>query len=205
MSARQEILTALCALLLGFPGVGCAPGSETRDDAARDEESLPPEVTSARTPEEVLERILALGGGRPGTLPVEAWERAEQATLSFLPPLEGTLQGASWRVTYTDLPRADYLAVDLMEGTEAAADRRAWFHVVYLPEPIPGEPYDAEPLQGFPTAGEPGRYLRLRAGEIDLLAVPESPELRSEDALRDLVGRFDLKALAALTPQEHAR
>ena len=199
MITRLQPLSLVSFLLLGIsvacgpaPGTGGSPGGEV---------SLPPEVASARTPEEVLEAILALGRSRPGRLSPEAWDRAEKAIRAYLPPLEGRLDGDRWRVIYTDLPRADYLAVDLMDGSGDESRRRAWFHLVYLPEPLPGEELAGEPLAGFPTSGQPGRYLRLRAGKIDLLAVPEVPELRSDESLRELVSRFDLQGLAALEPE----
>lgn len=201
MTVRLEPLVTVSVLVLGTSIVGCASEPESREKVeARAEDLLPPELASARTPVEELEIVLALGRSRPGRLPVEAWNRAEEAIRAFLPPLEGALEGASWRVIYTDLPRADYLAVDLMDGTSDEAERRAWFHLVYLPDPLPGEPFDGEPLAGFPTSGEPGRYLRLRAGTIDLLAVPEEPGLAEEESLRELVSRFDLEGLAALEP-----
>lgn len=190
---RAPVLGATIALvgLLGCGEPSAAPGPTAGVEEA---EPLPPSVAALASPEERLAAILALGD-EPGRLPLAAWTEAEEALRGYLPTV--AKEGRSWRIVYTDLPAGDYLAFDLLDGEGDEAPRLAWFHLLFRPAPLSGDRFDGEPMRGFATDERPGRYLRVRLGDLELLAVPESEELRGR-GLRELVGRFDLEGLARL-------
>jgi hypothetical protein len=199
-----SLLVPVVATSAGLGIAGCGdrraadlePGVEAPGEpGAADEEPLPAAVAALASPDERLAAILVLGD-EPGRLPSAAWREAESALASYLPSV--TAEGLSWRVIYTDLPAGDFLAIDLLEGEGDLAPRRAWLHLLYRPAPFPDERFDGRPIRGFSTVEVPGRYLRVQLGELELLAVPDAAAMRTEVALRELVGRLDLEGLARL-------
>ena len=70
-------------------------------------------------------------GARPGELTAEERGEAERLLLAMLPALDGPLAGHRWRVAYDDLPQADFVSVDLMQGDGDAAPRAMWFHILW--------------------------------------------------------------------------
>jgi len=155
-------------------------------------------AAGATTPVSRLSELLRRGA-QPGELTLAERAEVERLVTGLLPKLAGPLAGYEWRVAYDDLPVGDFVSVDLLQGSGEAAPRAIWFHLVWRGALTAAEreAWGAQ-LGRFPARGVPGHHLFVRAGGVELRAVAEAPAFRDDSRLRDLVGRFDLDALARL-------
>ncbi|HEV8632235.1 MAG TPA: hypothetical protein VGV61_18115 [Thermoanaerobaculia bacterium] len=145
-----------------------------------------------------LSRLLR-EGALPGELTVAERGEAERLLLPVLPKLDGALAGYRWRVAYDDLPDGDFMSVDLMQGEGEAAPRAMWFHLFWRGA-LPAAEQGAYLLRlgPWPARGIEGHHLFVRLGDVELRAVAEAPEFRDAQRIREVLGRFDLAALARL-------
>lgn len=173
----------LLAALLG----GLACGGAGRGGAGGDE------------PRERLSELLRRGA-QPGALRVEEREEIEELVLGLLPATEGALAGHRWRIAYDDLPVGDFLSIDLVAGEDdATATRPVWLHLVWRGALGEAERAAYSKAVGrWPARGVDDHHLFVRAGNVELRAVADSPEYRDPARLRAFVESFDLDALAAL-------
>lgn len=184
----------LSGTLPGILLVGCLVGSCGASPPS-------PELPDASDPAVAVDPIPRLGellrrGAQPGQLEPGERREVEELVPLVLPEIAGDLAGHRWRVDYIDLPRADFVAVDLMSGEGEEAPRAAWIHIFYRsPEARPREPYSGS-LGPYPARGVPGEYLFVQAGSVEVRAVAEAPELREPGRLEELLERFELETLA---------
>jgi len=138
-------------------------------------------------------------GARPGELTAGERAEAERLLLGMLPALSGPLAGCRWRVAYDDLPQADFVSVDLMQGDGEAAPRAMWFHLFWRGAEPAGE-LGLWPLRlgRWPARGVEGHHLFVRLGGLELRAVADAPEYREAGRMRAVLDRFDLDAFARL-------
>lgn len=157
-----------------------------------------PKDTGATGPAARLSELLRKGS-RPGELTAAEREEAERLLLAALPKLSGPLAAYRWRVAYDDLPEADFVSIDLMQGDGEAAPRAVWFHLFWR-GPLGAAERDAWPLRlgSFPARGVEGHHLFVRLGSIELRAVADAKEYRDRERLRSAIERIDLDALARL-------
>jgi hypothetical protein len=176
------IALLLAALVLAGCGERERPQSELAGAAAGD-------------PADRLAELLPRGA-QPGALTLEERQEVEELILAVLPETTGELAGYRWRVTYIDLPEADFIAADLLTGGEDLAPRAAWVHVFWRSSAAqPRAEYPGR-LGPYPARGLPGHHLFVRAGRVEVRAVAEAEELRRPGALEALVEGFDLARLA---------
>jgi hypothetical protein len=190
-TARQRWLLLGAGALVWVALTGCG--------APRAPSDLDEAASAAATPGDPGSRLgdLLRRGAQPGGLSLEQQGEVESLILQVLPEAAGDLDGHRWRVTYIDLPRAGFVAIDLMEEEGDAAPRAAWFHLFYRsPQAAPSEPY-SERLGPYPARHEPGELLFVQAGRVELRAVPESDRLEEPGRLEELVQAFDLELLAS--------
>ena len=156
------------------------------------------EQTTAANPVERLSALLRQGA-RPGELSAQERDEAERLLLAMLPALNGPLAGYRWRVAYDDLPQADFVSVDLMQGDGDAAPRAMWFHLFWRGT-LPASERAAWALRlgRWPARGVEGHHLFVRLGGLELRAVADAPEYRDAGRLRSVLERFDLDAFARL-------
>jgi hypothetical protein len=156
---------------------------------------------AAPAPLDPVARLSALmrQGTRPGELTADERAEAERLLERMLPALQGPLVGHRWRIAYVDLPKADFVSVDLMDGDGETAPRAMWFHVFWRGELQPRE-REAWPLRlgRWPAQGLEGHHLFVRAGGLELRAVADAAEYRDAGRMRALLERFDLDRLARL-------
>ena len=182
-SAVRRAVTAMVLLGVAVLGLGCGAG---RQEGA------------AATPVERLSTLLRQGA-RPGELTAREREEAERLLLAMLPALSGPLAGCRWRVAYDDLPQADFVSVDLMQGDGEAAPRAMWFHLFWRGTLPAGErPAWALRLGRWPARGIEGHHLFVRLGALELRAVADAPEYRDARRMRAVLERFDLDAFSRL-------
>ena len=182
-SALRRAAVALVLVAVALGGVACRG---EREQAA------------AANPVERLSTLLRQGA-RPGELTADERAEAERLLLAMLPALSGPLNGYRWRVAYDDLPQADFVSVDLMQGDGEAAPRAMWFHLFWRgAEPV-GE-LGLWPLRlgRWPARGVEGHHLFVRLGGLELRAVADAPEYRDAARMRAVLERFDLDAFARL-------
>src|SRR6185503_18510876 len=110
---RVAVFALLIVVTLG--GLACRGGRER---------------AAAANPVERLSTLLRQGA-RPGELTADERAEAERLLLGMLPALSGPLAGYRWRVAYDDLPQADFVSVDLLQGDGEAAPRAMWFHLFW--------------------------------------------------------------------------
>ncbi len=138
-------------------------------------------------------------GAQPGELTAAERAEAERLLLAMLPALSGPLAGYRWRVAYDDLPQADFVSVDLMQGDGEAAARAMWFHLFWRGAlPAAEQPAWALRLGRWPARGVEGHHLFVRLGGLELRAVADAAEYRDARRMRAVLERFDLDALARL-------
>jgi hypothetical protein len=156
------------------------------------------ERAAAANPVERLSTLLRQGA-RPGELTAEERAEAERLLLAMLPALSGPLAGYRWRVAYDDLPQADFVSVDLMQGDGEAAPRAMWFHLFWRGTlPASEQAAWALRLGRWPARGVEGHHLFVRLGALELRAVADAPEYRDAGRMRSVLERFDLAAFARL-------
>jgi hypothetical protein len=135
-------------------------------------------------------------GIQPGQLAAQERHEVEELVRAVLPEVSGELAGHRWRVTYLDLPEADFIAVDLLTGATEWAPRAAWIHLFYRsPVAEPREEYP-DRLGPYPARAVPGHHLWVRAGNVEVRAFAEAEELRQPGRLEALVEGFALAQLA---------
>jgi hypothetical protein len=152
-------------------------------------------------PADPLSRLSTLlrQGARPGELSAHDRGEAERLLLGMLPALSGPLAGYRWRVVYDDLPEADFVSVDLMQGDGDAAPRAMWFHLFWRGALTAAEqPAWALRLGRWPARGVEGHHLFVRVGGLELRAVADASEYRDAERMRAVLERFDLDRLARL-------
>jgi hypothetical protein len=179
----KRALSLLALLVLALAAGACGPHREQ---------------TTAANPVARLSTLLRQGA-RPGELTAKERNEAERLLLAMLPALNGPLAGYRWRVAYDDLPQADFVSVDLMQGDGEAAPRAMWFHLFWRgAEPV-GE-LGLWPLRlgRGPARGVEGHHLFVRLGGLELRAVADAPEYRDAQRMRAVLDRFDLDAFARL-------
>ena len=182
-SALRRTAVALALFAVAFGGVACRGG---REQAA------------AANPVERLSTLLRQGA-RPGELTAEERAEAERLLLGMLPALSGPLNGYRWRVAYDDLPQADFVSVDLMQGDGEAAPRAMWFHLFWRgTEPVGELRLWPLRLGRWPARGVEGHHLFVRLGGLELRAVADAAEYRDAQRMRSVLERFDLDAFARL-------
>jgi hypothetical protein len=138
-------------------------------------------------------------GTTAGELSKAEREEAERLVQRFLPPLTGPLAGYRWRVAYDDLPKGDFISIDLMHGEGDKAPRAMWFHLFWHGPLAPAElPAWPERVGEWPARGVEGHHLFVRVGGVELRAVAEAAEYRDPQRIRSVVERFDLRSLAKL-------
>ena len=138
-------------------------------------------------------------GAQPGELTADEREDAERLLLGMLPALDGPLAGYRWRVAYDDLPHADFVSVDLMQGDGDRAPRAMWFHLFWRGGlPAAERAAWTNRLGRWPARGVEGHHLFVRLGGLELRAVADAPEYREAARIRGVLERFDLDALARL-------
>jgi hypothetical protein len=157
------------------------------------------EQTTAANPVARLSTLLRQGA-RPGELTAGERGEAERLLLAMLPALDGPLAGYRWRVAYDDLPEADFVSVDLMQGQGEAAPRAMWFHLFWRGGALAASEQAAWALRlgRWPARGIEGHHLFVRLGGLELRAVADAPEYRDARRMRSVLERFDLDALARL-------
>jgi len=184
---RAVALRTLLAIALAAASLGIAACHDREQQAAV---SANP-VTRLST--------LLRQGAKPGELTAAERAEAERLLLAMLPALSGPLAGYRWRVAYDDLPQADFVSVDLMQGDGEAAPRAMWFHLFWRGAlPAVEQPAWALRLGRWPARGVEGHHLFVRLGGLELRAVADAPEYRDAGRMRAVLERFDLDALARL-------
>ena len=158
----------------------------------------PRQQVTAANPVARLSTLLRQGA-RPGELTAKERDEAERLLLAMLPALNGPLAGCRWRVAYDDLPEADFVSVDLMQGDGEAAPRAMWFHLFWRGT-LPASEHAAWALRlgRWPARGLEGHHLFVRLGGLELRAVADAPEYRDARRMRSVLERFDLDAFARL-------
>lgn len=138
-------------------------------------------------------------GARPGELSADERGEVERLLVAVLPKLAGPLAGYHWRVAYDDLPEADFVSVDLLDGEGDEAPRAMWFHLFWRGELAAAE-RDAWTLRlgRWPARGIEGHHLFVRLGGVELRAVADAQEYRDPRRIRAVLESFDLEALARL-------
>ncbi len=138
-------------------------------------------------------------GARPGQLTAAERVEAERLVGRLLPPLTGPLAGFRWRVAYDDLPEADFVSIDLMEGDGENAPRAVWLHLLWRGAlPAAERAAWALRLGRWPARGVEGHHLFVRLGGVELRAVADAADYRDPQRLRAVLERFDLDALSRL-------
>ncbi len=156
------------------------------------------EAAAAADPMTRLSALLRKGA-QPGELTAEEREDAERLLLGMLPALDGPLAGCRWRVAYDDLPQADFVSVDLMQGEGDRAPRAMWFHLFWRGGlPAAERAVWTSRLGRWPARGVEGHHLFVRLGGLELRAVADAPEYREAARIRGVLERFDLDAFARL-------
>jgi hypothetical protein len=180
---RGHRLSPLLVLVLAVAVAACGPHRER---------------TTATSPVQRLSTLLR-EGARPGELTAKERDEAERLVLAMLPALDGPLAGYRWRVAYDDLPQADFVSVDLMQGDGEAAPRAMWFHLFWRGAlPASEQAAWALRLGRWPARGMEGHHLFVRLGGLELRAVADAPEYRDPRRMRAVLDRFDLDAFARL-------
>jgi hypothetical protein len=185
-------LRALLPIALGgcLLGLGAVAATSCRGRAERD--------VAATDPLSRLSTLLRKGA-QPGELTAEERGEAERLLLAMLPALDGALAGYRWRVAYDDLPKADFVSIDLMQGDGDAAPRAMWFHLFWRGGlPATEQAAWTSRLGRWPARGVEGHHLFVRLGGLELRAVADAPEYREATRIRGVLERFDLAALARL-------
>ncbi|HXT51173.1 MAG TPA: hypothetical protein VN811_09035 [Thermoanaerobaculia bacterium] len=178
---RVAVFALLIVVTLG--GLACRGGRER---------------AAAANPVERLSTLLRQGA-RPGELTADERAEAERLLLGMLPALSGPLAGYRWRVAYDDLPQADFVSVDLLQGDGEAAPRAMWFHLFWRGTlPASEQAAWALRLGRWPARGVEGHHLFVRLGGLELRAVADAPEYRDAGRMRSVLERFDLDAFAQL-------
>jgi hypothetical protein len=186
IAPRRLFAAALVAASLVTASLGVA--------GCRDRE----QGTGAANPVTRLSTLLRQGA-KPGELTAAERAEAERLLLAMLPALSGPLAGYRWRVAYDDLPQADFVSVDLMQGEGEAAPRAMWFHLFWRGVlPAAEQPAWALRLGRWPARGVEGHHLFVRLGGLELRAVADAAEYRDAGRMRAVLERFDLDALAQL-------
>ena len=102
-------------------------------------------------------------------------------------------------MAYDDLPDGDFVSVDLVHGPEETSPRAMWFHLFWRGEPAAAERAAlAKQLGRWPARGVDGHHLFVRVGAVELRAVAEAEEFRSDERIRGVVEAFDLEGLSRL-------
>jgi len=182
LAARRSALVALALVVaIGANGCGTPAGTPSAPD-------------SASRLSELLRR-----GARPGELSAGERGEVERLLVAVLPKLAGPLAGHHWRVTYDDLPEADFVSVDLLRGNGDEAPRAMWFHLFWRGELAAAEREAwALRLGRWPARGIEGHHLFVRLGGVELRAVADAQEYRDPQRIRAVLESFDLDALARL-------
>ncbi|HXT19681.1 MAG TPA: hypothetical protein VN923_02920 [Thermoanaerobaculia bacterium] len=179
---RWLVIAALA--IAAVLGVGACRGRETAERAA--------------DPVSRLSTLLRRGA-QPGELTAEERADAERLLLAMLPALDGPLAGYRWRVAYDDLPRADFVSVDLMKADGDAAPRAMWFHLFWRgPLPASERAMWTLRLGRWPARGLEDHHLFVRLGGLELRAVADAADYRQAARIRGVLERFDLERLARL-------
>jgi hypothetical protein len=158
----------------------------------------PPAEPVATDPEARLSQLLRRGA-QPGELTLAEREEVERLLLPLLPASEGDLAGYTWRVIYNDLPGADFVAVDLLQGEGSAASRAMWFHLFWRRAGNDGDlAAYRKAVDRWPARGVDGHHLFVRAGRVELRAVADRDDFRDAARIEAVVAGFDLAALSRL-------
>ncbi|HVS03740.1 MAG TPA: hypothetical protein VMT16_13300 [Thermoanaerobaculia bacterium] len=136
-------------------------------------------------------------GAAPGDTSTEEREAIEEAVRELLPQPAGDLAGHQWRVTYHDLPTADFVSAELVPDEPPGYPRALWMHLVWRGplEPAARGGYRRE-VAGYPARGLPGHHVFVRAGGVEVRAVAEAEAMREEGRLEALVAELPLARLA---------
>jgi len=131
----------------------------------------------------------------PGALTVEEVATLDGALAAVLPPLEGPLAGHRWEVRYVDLPRGDFVEVELLRGRGWKEERALWGQIALAPG-------GAGTLEGLPPIADPAWaggggtvYLTEQRGAWIVTLVGIAEALRSTAALQRVADAFDWQQL----------
>jgi hypothetical protein len=179
---RRRSLALILAVALGAVALAC------RDEAHE----------AAADPRQRLSQLLRRGA-QPGELTVEERAEVERLLLPLLPPTEGELAGYRWRVAYDDLPEADFVSLDLLEGPGETAARAMWFHLFWRGEmPAAEGARFTRQLGSWPARGVDDHHLFVRVGTVELRAVADRDDFRSAERIQRVLEAFDLETLSRL-------
>jgi hypothetical protein len=180
---QRRWLALALAVALGAVGPAC------RDEAGRE---------AGADPVQRLSQLLRRGA-QPGELTVEERAEVERLLVPLLPPTEGALAGYRWRVAYDDLPEADFVSLDLLEGPGDTAPRALWCHLFWRGEAAAAERARfTRELGPWPARGVDDHHLFVRVGTVELRAVADRDDFRSTERIEEVLEAFDLDALSRL-------
>lgn len=145
---------------------------------------------------EELSKLLREGATEGVTLEENRREHLEQLLLNVLPDHNDIGDDKEWKVVYHDMDEGDFFQVDLKKKGDTSFDRFVWFHILYKNETP--EFYGSEDFGPYRGMGAEDVHYFILVGNIEIRAIADSDEYKSDEKIKGLLRAFKLKQIEQL-------